>query len=151
MKRSKKFLFALTPLLGLLTCGELSSRVIGMPECQPIQPQTGSWETMIPDPDLLWKLEPNRRFETGNNVTQINAVGLRDSLLPSKKKKDNEIRVMLTGDSSIYGWGVKDNETYAIYLEQNLRKHFRRSIEVINLGVPGYSTEQTLLLLNQIW
>lgn len=150
MNSSKKILFALTPLLGLLTCGELGTRVIGTPVCEPITPQTGSWETMMSDPDLLWKLEPNRRFETGNDVTQINAVGLRDSLLPSKKKQDNEIRIMLTGDSSIYGWGVKDNETYAVYLEQKLRRHFRRRIEVINLGVPGYSTEQTLRILNKI-
>lgn len=150
MKTSKKLLFAITPLLALLTCGELGTRVVGAPECTPIQPQTGSWETMMGDPELLWKLEPNRRFETGNDVTQINAVGLRDSLLPSTAKKNNEIRVLVTGDSSIYGWGVRDNETYAIYLEQNLRRHFRRPIEVINLGVPGYSTEQTLRLLDKI-
>ena len=113
MKTSKKLLFAITPLLTLLTCGELGTRVVGAPECTPIQPQTGSWETMMGDPELLWKLEPNRRFETGNDVTQINSVGLRDSLLPTTPKKISR-SCFGTGDSSIYGWGVKDNETYAV-------------------------------------
>ena len=104
---------------------------------------------MVGDPQLLWKLEPNRKFETGDDVTQINAIGLRETLLPTTPKKTNEKRILVTGDSSIYGWGVKDNETYAVYLERELRRRFRNPIEVINLGVPGYSTEQTIKLLEQ--
>ena len=105
---------------------------------------------MIGDSKLLWKLEPNRRFETGNDVTEINALGLREKLLHSDTKKQREKRIIVTGDSSIYGWGVKDNETYAVYLERELRRRFKNPIEVINLGVPGYSTEQTIRLLDEL-
>jgi len=134
----------------LLTLGECITRLIGAPKCAAIEPIAGAWETMIGDRELLWKLEPNATFKTGRDVTRINSIGLRDTLLPSQKKNQREKRVLLTGDSSIYGWGVKDNQTYAVYLEQELRKYFRNPIEVVNLGVPGYSTEQTLRLLDKV-
>ena len=70
------------------------------------------------DSELLWSLEPNRRFQTGNDVTEINEIGLREKLLPSKQKKSNEKRILVTGDSSIYGWGVQDHQTYAVQLEK---------------------------------
>jgi len=105
---------------------------------------------MTGDLDLLWKLEPNTVFTTNNNTTRINAVGLRESLLPTQEKRAGELRVLLTGDSSIYGWGVRDHETYAIFLEKELKRRFRKNIDVINMGVPGYSTEQTIRLLKKV-
>ena len=102
------------------------------------------------DPELLWSLEPNRSFQTGNDVTEINAVGLREHLLPTQSKKVKEKRILVTGDSSIYGWGVQDHQTYAVQLEKELKRMFNFPIEVINLGVPGYSTEQTLKLLEKV-
>ena len=150
MNRNKKILFSLIPVGTMLFVGECSTRIIGAQDCAPIEPNTGDWKTMIGDQELLWKLEPNVNFKTGNTTTRINAVGLRESLLPSQKKQPNEKRIIVTGDSSIYGWGVRDDQTYAIFLEQELRHRFRQPIEVINLGVPGYSTEQTLRLLDKV-
>lgn len=146
----KKIAFACVPVLALGTCGEISTRVLDTPTCQAIIPNAGDWDTMLGDANLLWKLEPNREFKTGRDVTKINALGLRESLLPTQVKRPNEKRVLVTGDSSIYGWGVEDTQTYAVYLEQELRNHFHIPIEVINLGVPGYSTEQTIKLLEMV-
>ena len=146
----RKYLFALIPLLTILTCGEIGTRVVGSPQCQAIIPDAGDWDTMQGDAELLWKLEPNRQFKTGRDLTRINSVGLREALLPTTPKKNNEKRIAVTGDSSIYGWGVEDTETYAVYLEKLLNQHFNFPIEVINLGVPGYSTEQTLKLLDKV-
>lgn len=134
----------------MLSVGEVGVRIAGTQKCQPIEPQAGSWETMIGDRDLLWKLEPNRKISIGEEYTTINEIGLRESLLPSTTKRKGEKRIIVTGDSSIYGWGVKDKETYAYLLEQELRKRFPTPIEVINLGVPGYSTEQTKKLLQKV-
>jgi lysophospholipase L1-like esterase len=150
VKTGKKIAFSLLPGLLLLGAGELATRIAGTEECSPISPQAGDWETMSGDPYLLWKLEPDTEFRTGRDVTRINSVGLRESLSPSKSKPSNEKRIMLTGDSSIYGWGVRDNETYAVRLEEELRHRLREPVEVVNLGVPGYSTEQTLRLLEQV-
>ena len=150
MQTNKKIVFALLPLLFFFLVGELSSRVLGLSECSAIVPDAGDWETMRGDPDLLWRLEPNTEFRTNQDVTRINSIGLRESLLPSQKKRRGEKRIIVTGDSSIYGWGVRDNETYAVQLERELRRRFSVPIEVINLGVPGYSTEQTIRLLDEV-
>ena len=147
---TKRIFFSLTPLLLFTTCGEVTARIVGAPTCSAIIPDAGDWDTMQGDAELLWALEPNRRFQTGNDVTEINAVGLREKLLPNTPKKQNEKRILVTGDSSIYGWGVQDHQTYAVNLETELNRIFRFPIEVINLGVPGYSTEQTLKLLDKV-
>lgn len=129
---------------------ECTARIIGTEECKALQPDAGEWETMQGDSKLLWRLVPNTVFKTGDDVTRINSIGLRETLLPSTKKNQREKRIIVTGDSSIYGWGLKDNETYAVFLERELRSRFSVPIEVINLGVPGYSTEQTIRLLDMV-
>jgi lysophospholipase L1-like esterase len=150
MQTNKKLVFAFVPVLLLLLMGEVFSRTLGFSDCEAIIPDAGDWETMRGDPDLLWRLEANTEFRTNHDVTRINSVGLRETLLPTQKKRRGEKRILVTGDSSIYGWGVRDNETYAVQLERELRRRFSVPIEVINLGVPGYSTEQTLRLLEEV-
>ena len=128
MNRKKKLLFSILPLFLFVSFGEVCVRIIGTQECKPIEPQAGSWETMIGDRDLLWKLEPNRKISIGEEFTVINEIGLRESLLPTSTKKNGEKRIVVTGDSSIYGWGVKDNETYAFLLEKELRNIVPNSV-----------------------
>ena len=81
---TKRIFFSLTPLLLFTTCGEVTARIVGAPTCSAIIPDAGDWDTMQGDAELLWALEPNRRFQTGNDVTEINAVGLREKLLPNE-------------------------------------------------------------------
>ena len=100
MNTQKKALFSAVVFFGFIAFSELSLRVVGAGECAPIRPDAGDWETMVGDPALLWKLEPNTEFRTGNDVTRINAVGLRERLLPTQAKKPGEFRVLLTGDSA---------------------------------------------------
>ncbi len=151
MSTGRKVLFSLIPVASLLLLGECGARVVGTEECQGIEPRAGEWETMVGDRELLWRLEPDTLFESPAGTTRINSVGLREELEPSQKKSQGEKRIIVTGDSSIYGWGVRDNETYAVYLERELRSRLPgKRVEVINLGVPGYSTEQTIRLLDRV-
>ena len=150
MTPAKKFAFAITPALALFAFAECGARVVDAEECQAIEPDAGDWETMQGDRELLWSLVPNTEFKTGDDITRINAIGLREHLLPNERKKPREKRIIVTGDSSIYGWGLRDNETYAVVLERELRSRFNVPIEVINFGVPGYSTEQSIRLLNKL-
>ncbi|MFT5682131.1 MAG: lysophospholipase L1-like esterase [Myxococcota bacterium] len=151
MSMGRKVLFSLIPVVSMLLVGECGTRLVGGEECEAIEPRAGDWETMVGDAELLWRLEPDTLFESPAGTTRINSVGLREALEPSQKKSSGELRILVTGDSSIYGWGVRDNETYAVYLERELRGRLPgKRIEVINLGVPGYSTEQTLRLLEKV-
>ena len=113
----KKAAFAMTPAFALLAFAECGARAVDAEECQAIEPDAGDWETMQGDRQLLWSLVPNTEFKTGNDITRINAIGLREHLMPSERKKPREKRIIVTGDSSIYGWGLRDNETYAVVLD----------------------------------
>lgn len=67
----------------------------------------------------------------------INSRGLRDEEL-SIEKQDGVKRVVALGDSVTYGWRVKQEDTYPY----QLRKMLPQGFEVVNGGIPGYSTQQ---------
>ena len=99
------------------------------------------------DSELLWSLEPNRRFQTGNDVTEINEIGLREnSCHPNRKSNENGYLSLVTP--------VSTDGVYRIIKPMRFswkrKRLFKVPIEVINLGVPGYSTEQTLKLLEKV-
>ncbi|MEC7947384.1 MAG: GDSL-type esterase/lipase family protein, partial [Myxococcota bacterium] len=89
------------------------------------------------DPSLLWRLAPGDRVEHGQPV-HVNAAGFRDR----ERGPATGPRLLALGDSSIYGFGVSDRAVFTARLEAQLG-----GVEVINGGVPGYSTEQALNLL----
>ncbi len=55
--------------------------------------------------------------------------------------------IALVGDSFTFGLGVEDDAVFARLLESN---HGQGERQVLNLGVPGYSTDQELLLLEDV-
>jgi lysophospholipase L1-like esterase len=143
--------FALVPLLALLLGGEAMTRVAGGPECAAIAPAATGWDTMMADARYLWKLEPDRVLVSPQGSARANAVGLRTALLPSDTKAPEERRLVLTGDSSVYGWGLPDGQTYADQLQAELNLGIVGArVSVVNLGVPGYSTEQSLRQLEDV-
>ena len=57
------------------------------------------------------------------------------------QKGHNTHRIIVLGGSTTYCVGVSDNETWPYLLEKNLGAGW----EVVNLGVPGYSTAEVLI------
>ena len=98
------------------------------------------------DSHLGWKLIPNYsgcRYQPDTNkiITKThNSNGLRiDKDIPYEK--GNKKRVLLLGDSFVYGYGLDDNETIALKLQEDLGNDY----EVIPMGVDGYGTGQEIL------
>lgn len=90
----------------------------------------------LPLPEIDYGLSPDH--------AEHNALGYRgaDVALP---KPSGTVRIVALGGSTTYGTSVKPNETYPFYLEQVLREDYGYSnVEVINAGVFGYTTYQTL-------
>lgn len=104
----------------------------------PPQPQDGA-PTMRGNPYLLWEQAPGVRFEHGVPTT-INSMGLRGQE-PVIPKPDGVRRLLATGDSSVYGFGVGDTETFIQVAAADL------GVEGWNAAIPGYSTFQTLNML----
>lgn len=62
----------------------------------------------------------------------------------SIERTGDALRVLVLGDSIVYGWGVQVNERFTDRLEARLTQELAREVEVWNLGVPGYSIDQAL-------
>jgi hypothetical protein len=91
----------------------------------------------VADPNLGFVHAPNTSaFLMGVDV-RINSQGLRDREYSHAKPK-GVYRVLMLGDSTTLGWGVKAEETAAKILERQLGPQF----EVINAGVGNYGTVQ---------
>lgn len=97
------------------------------------------------DPDLGWFHQKNRsaalrhgslpdvQITTNNN-------GFRSLKDYSKEKPAGVRRILLLGDSFVFGWGVRDHETLGAQLESK-----SENLEAINLGVCAYGIDQMLL------
>ena len=55
------------------------------------------------------------------------------------KKNSNMTRILVLGDSVVFGWGVPQSDIFALQL-QNMLKNLRKNIEVIPLGVGSWNT-----------
>ncbi len=71
-----------------------------------------------------------------------NSLGARATYEIPYDKPAGQKRIVLVGDSFIYGLNLDDADTIAA----NLKKLLPAGWEVINLGVPGFGTDQSLLL-----
>ncbi len=74
-----------------------------------------------------------------------NSLGARATYEIPYDKPEGQKRIVLIGDSFIYGLNIDDSETIA----SQLKKLLHADWEIINLGVPGFGTDQSLLLLMQ--
>ncbi len=99
-----------------------------------------------PDRDLLWSGYPFiDTYYRGGHVT-INELGLRGpEVLP---KAAGEFRILSLGESTTFGVGVSDAETYSARLPEVLNAALpSRHFTVINAGVSAYSSSQSLKYL----
>lgn len=114
------------------------------------------------DPVLFWRLRPNAdRAIWDFTVVSTNAQGLRHDR-PIVDKPRGRFRIVCVGDSVTFGYRIPlvfpdapdgydhDDAPFSGRLERMLRAQYPdHDIEVIALAVPGYSSFQGRLLLEQ--
>ena len=98
------------------------------------------------DRTLGWKLVPGARrvfkLEEAPYLIEINSDGFRDRER-SFDKPPSISRIVVIGDSFVFGsGGVEQQDRFTDLLEKS-----SANLEVLNLGVPGYSTDQEYLVL----
>ena len=93
---------------------------------------------------------PDIIIEPRPNAGEYNSDGLRDKIYP-RGKPEGVYRIIVIGDSLAYGLRVPLGSTYAKRLEVKLNEQTGRGrrYEVINMGVPGYRTIQTIARLEE--
>ncbi len=98
--------------------------------------QPNPWLVGVPKPgESRTKLEGKKIITISHN-----SLGFRGHEV-TIQKGNNTRRIVVLGGSSTYCVGVSDNETWPYFLEKDLGAGW----EVINLGVPGYSTVENLI------
>jgi lysophospholipase L1-like esterase len=97
----------------------------------------------VPNPDLSFAHVPNRSAFLMGVPVSINSHGLRDREYPVEKAP-GVVRVVMSGDSTTFGWGVPIEQTVAKILERQLNATAApgRRFEVLNAGVGNYDTVQ---------
>ena len=77
---------------------------------------------------------------------RTNALGLRGPEVVD----DDRVRILAAGDSCTFGWAVRESQAYPARLERVLDQHAgTHRFQVINAGVPGYTSYQGLVYLRE--
>lgn len=95
------------------------------------------------DAELGWVNIPGTRAEglygPGRDVT-INAQGFRGERDVAVEVPDGRVRIVCSGDSFTFGYGVGDGDTWCAQLEDLAPR-----LEVVNMGQGGYGLDQIYL------
>jgi lysophospholipase L1-like esterase len=97
-----------------------------------------------------WLLETDFRPHCDGNMSgtklRTNSLGLRGDEI----RDDGSKRILAIGDSCTWGWRVGQDESYPAVLQRLLDERYGApAYQVINAGVPGYSTYRGLLYLRE--
>lgn len=140
MKWPRRLLFSLLPLALLLGLAEGGARLVGPPG----EPPAGEDYQMPVHPTRLWAPRPGATMGQGDRAIHINAQGLRELPLSGAP-----LRILTLGDSNIFGHDLADADTLQLRLREALAARGVQA-DVLCGGVPGYSSEQSRALLDEL-
>ena len=115
--------------------------------------QAGAFSMWLYDETKGWFHSKSTLAETGIGgpdrfPVRINALGLRGPEI--EMGHAGRLRVLVFGDSYVFGVGVAEEQLLTTHLARLLAPYFPSGIEVVNMGVAGYSTDQQYLLWQEL-
>ena len=119
------------------------------------RPQLPGWSgpngargLMDAHPTRLWGMSKGAAVPNAEGSTaSINSLGFRGPEV-EEPKPEGRLRVLTTGDSSFYGFGVNDAEVFTSVLGETMRA-LDMDVDVINTGVGGYTVAQHSLVMKE--
>ena len=102
-------------------------------------------------PMFMSLLEPWNEKDFKSELS-VNSQGIRASKDIPLPKAENSFRIICLGDSNTFGLDVNDQYTYPAQLERLLNEQAGNAnlhFEVINAGIPGYTSRQGLVYLQK--
>lgn len=146
MRRQRLFLL-LSVVIGLLLSVLLAEGLARLFFDEPVAPR------FVVDPGYGVRANQadveTRHYVPGEFSVAVttNATGLRGSRDYSPQKPANVERIIMLGDSFLFGHGVEDEEVVSAVLEERLNSTARSDVsyEVINFGVSGFGQAEELV------
>ena len=158
--RTKGALLGLALGAGLLLAGEGVARlVLDEPPDAPLIVPTGfapgapqGWTTSpvhAADPHLIWRNRRNVEVEFEGVHVRLDPLGLRGGPA-SRARPPGVVRILSLGESTTFGVGVEEDETYSAVLERYLDGlPDAPDVEVLNAGVLGWTLAQSAAWLER--
>ena len=79
-----------------------------------------------------WRADPD------GEGYRINSIGLRGEEI--RRRKRGATRILLLGDSTLFGWMLRDEDTIASVMNSYLSAHFpQEQLEVVTAALPGWN------------
>jgi len=142
-KGRRRALAAGLSLAAVLALGELGARrALGAP-----WPEREPLLTVRANRLRGWEMVPGLH-RTYDREVHVNRLGLRGPELAGRRP--GERRVLVLGDSFVYGQGARDEETLPAFLEGCLAERSGADVTVVNGGHRAYAMHQELGLLREL-
>lgn len=140
-------------LLALLLALEGVTWLVGL-RFPSLGPPRGDRELWVYDASLGWFHRP---FATGasprggpdRGIVRLNGMGLRGPEI-TLRKPEGVKRLLVLGDSFAFGVGVDESHLLTTHLRRLLEASSGERWEVVNMAVSGYSTDQELILFEEL-
>jgi lysophospholipase L1-like esterase len=142
-----KLVFALAILLLFVICSEVCLRIFDVNlyyknQFFPLNRDIDFPNVFEKDAHLFWRFRPNKTIDSrkySDISYHINSAGLRGHDFDPHKSR---YRILALGNSCTFGWGVRYENIWTTRLQEILDRQSPGKYEVINAGVPGYSSFQ---------
>jgi len=141
----KAFLYSLVGIISVFIFIELTTRIVyKIIKDEPIFSKSGAATLFMDHPYLPTIPRPGAKF----GIFRVNNIGLRGPDT-TWTKPQGTYRILLLGGSSTWGIGPsEENKNWPCILQNILAaKSTTKNVEVLNLGVPGYTTVESLIQL----
>jgi len=142
----KKFVRAVLVTVGAFALLEVGARLVPARWTEPGSSVNGAQATaMLPDPHRIFRFPPGA-VRLADTPTLVDSDGLRISA--AQGPADAPL-IFTSGDSSIFGHGVRDGDTLHDQLQAKLTRA-GKPVRVRCGASPGYSTVQALAVLDEV-
>jgi hypothetical protein len=97
-----------------------------------------------------YELQPSKSYSRFHNRFAVNRYSMRSDDFPPQKSSSDELRVMVVGDSVVYGGVLIDqSEIDTEILKRALQQQFQRPVVVGNISAKGWGPPSELAYLKQ--
>jgi lysophospholipase L1-like esterase len=152
----KKIAFICITFLGVILStviiAEISLRLFWDGKPKPKTPGLINYYYPEPTPEIGFVLKPDFCLHIKENVIRTNKFGFRIPRNVEFKKEKGLFRVVLLGDSIIFGYNTYEDVTISSLINNELKRYKipgTKEIQTLNFGVPGYNMTQYLAVLKK--